>query len=164
MDLEYIKLLMLYSDQQHPFKMAKSDPGLSESVKNVTRYMDKHGNARKLDDGEANRILLSERTAKKLVRDIDDEYTPKAEQAMKNIENSFNKPPESSLEKELARLKQMVQEKEAELLRARAGNTPTPPQQQPLPSKGGVVPPADGGIVERKLEDTGYSDKINPKE
>lgn len=161
MDLEYIKLLMLYSDQQYPFKMAKSDPGLGESVKGVNRYMNKHGNARKLDNGEANRILLSEKTASRMVRDIDEDYTPKAERSLNNIEQNFNKPPETDLEKELARLKQMVQEKEAELLRARSAITPTP--QQTLPPKGSV-PPSDGGIIERKLEDTGYSDKINPTE
>jgi hypothetical protein len=167
MDLEYIKLLMLYSDQQYPFKMAKADPGMSESVKGINRYMNKHGQSRKLENGEANRILLSERTASKMVRDIDDDYTPKAEQTLGKIEESFKgnveprytPPPNNDLEKEIARLKQMVQDKEAELQRARAGNITQPP----LPLKG-AVPPTDGGIVERKLEDTGYTDKINPTE
>jgi hypothetical protein len=152
MDLEYIKLLMLYSDQQYPFKKAKADPGLGESVRNVNRYMDKHGNARKLDNGEANRILLSEKTANRMVRDIDEDYTPKAEKSLSNIETGLNKPPESNLENELLRLKEIVKEKEAELQRMRSGTTP--------PLKGGVTP-TEGGIVERKLEDTGYSDKIS---
>ena len=76
MDVEYIRLLMLYSDSKYPFKKAESDPGLSEGLKSVNKFM--HNNrSRKLSDNELREIVLREQLIKKQVRDIDEQYKPK---------------------------------------------------------------------------------------
>ena len=66
MNVEYIRLLMLYSDAKHPFVKAKADPSLSESLGSVARYFRDQGATRKLDNTEANRIMLLERHARRV--------------------------------------------------------------------------------------------------
>ena len=189
MDYEYIRWLMLYSDEKYPFEKAKSDPGLSEGLKSVNRYMDKHGNSRKFDNSEAQRILMHEKHAREQFmlnkargqrggRDRDDDhnyidFTPKAENQLNEIENKMNT--QSSLENEVAILRKQLQDKEAELQARKVSEQPktedrniwnklsfTPPpktqEQPPVQPKQDI--PTDR-IIERKLEDTGYSDKIN---
>lgn len=152
MDLEYIRLLMLYSDQKYPFEKAKSDPGLTDSVRGVKKYFKEHGQTRKLDHREANQIMLNEMNARKFVRDIDEDYTPKAEKQLNNIESTFIPQTQSNnLQDEIAMLKKQLQEKEAELRARSVNQTPEPPKK----------PDQGNGIIERRLEDTGYSDKIN---
>jgi hypothetical protein len=188
-DYEYIRLLMLYSDEKFPFEKAKSDPGLSESEGSVNRYMDKYDSNRKFDNGEAQRILMHEKHAREQFmlnkargqrggRDRDDgqnnyiDFTPKAENQLNEIENKMNT--QSNLENEVAMLRKALQDKEAEL-QARKVNeqpkdegvkiwgiqthTPLHNPQPPVQPKQNI--PDDGRIIERKLEDTGYSDKIN---
>jgi hypothetical protein len=188
-DYEYIRLLMLYSDEKFPFEKAKADPGLGESVGNVNRYMNKHGASRKFDNADAHQILLHEKHAREQFmlnkargqrggRDRDDDqnnyidFTPKAENQLNEIENKINV--QSNLENEVAMLRKALQDKEAEL-KARTeapkteqpnvwGNfnfTPPPTPQPPVPPQPKQDIPADGRIIVRKLEDTGYSDKIN---
>ena len=183
LDYEYIRYLMLYSDEKHPFEKAKSDPGLFESVTNVNRYMDKHGESRKLDNAEAKRILLQEKQAREKFRlnkrggerdgkpDRDEDnmfsdFTPKAENQLNEIENKLGA--QSNLENEVAMLRKALQDKEAELkARLMIEQKPKPLNKTPMSPRdfGGVtksaLPPDDGKIIERKLEDTGYSDKIN---
>lgn len=143
-DLEYIRYLMLYSDQKYPYKKAKADPGLGESFDRSNNYMKKHGNTRKLSHEEANRILLNEKNGRMMVRDIDEEYTPKAEKQLQNIEQMFTESvPKPSLENEIEMLKKQLAAKEQEL-KARSN------------------PPSNNeGFTPRNLKDTGYSDKIN---
>jgi hypothetical protein len=62
MDVEYIRLLMEYSDMKYPFVKAKSDPGLSEGLKSTSRFLRDHG-SRKINHAEANRMMLLERQA-----------------------------------------------------------------------------------------------------
>lgn len=181
-DPEYIRYLMLYSDQKYPFKMAKADPGLGEGMKSVNRYIEKNG-SRKIDPAEAHRILLMEKKRQqeagfsRIRRDItgrdrdddsgqtlmDHDFTPKAEQQLNEIER-HNKS-KSDLEKELANLKKLVQDKEAELKARLNEQTPQSKYQKPArplsPKDFGSFDKGNNGIVERKLEDTGYSDKIN---
>jgi len=76
MDVEYIRLLMLYSDMKYPYVKAKSDPGLSEGLKDVNRFIQKNG-SQKLSSAEAKAIMLMEKHVKSQVRDIDEEYVPK---------------------------------------------------------------------------------------
>lgn len=64
MDVEYIRLLMLYSDMKHPYVKAKADPGLAEGLRSLGKFLSDHGETRKLNAGEANRVLLMERQAK----------------------------------------------------------------------------------------------------
>jgi len=146
MDYEYIRYLMLYTDQKYPFEMAKSDPGLAEGLRSVNTYMAKNGR-RKLTDAEAGRILMTERTIRRQVRDIDRDYEP-GDQAPVAAQ-----PPQKTqadLESELALLRKAIQEKEAELRNSAVHKISSPTQ-----TKG------DSGIIERNLKDTGYSDKIN---
>lgn len=172
-DYEYIKYLMLYSDQKYPFEKAKSDPGLTQSVRDVKGYMSKHGNTRKLDHGEAKRILLNEEQGKKRkysqfevdARDVDPEI-PQTRNIVENISNTQQGSKSGAeLENELAVLKKMVMEKEAEI-KANASKIIEKKSDESffnrlMPNKKQESPQSDGGIVERKLEDTGYSDKIN---
>ena len=76
MDVEYIRYLMLYSDMKYPYVKAKSDPGLSEGLRDVNRYIQKNG-SQKLSNAEAKAIMLMEKHIKSQVRDIDEEYIPK---------------------------------------------------------------------------------------
>lgn len=180
MDYEYIRLLMLYSDEKFPFEKAKSDPGFFEGLTSVNRYMNKHETSRKFDNVEAQRILLQEKQAREKFmlnksRDSEDDnvfsnfdFTPKAEKQLNEVENKLNT--HSNLENEVAMLRKALQDKEAEL-QARIMNEQTPKQVNKAPMSpkdfGGFTkpttppPPDDGRIIERKLEDTGYSDKIN---
>jgi hypothetical protein len=174
MDVEYIRYLMLYSDQKYPFEKAKSDPGLTESVRSVKKYMKDKGVTRKMSHEEAQQILLNERNASREVRDIDDEYTPKAEKFLKSLENSepvqHQSQPQTDLEKEVAMLKKMLHDKEAEL-KARSNVQPSGQQNiWPKSNEGKSETTEFGhkhvrpdGIIERKLKDTGYTDKINDK-
>lgn len=169
MDLEYIRWLMLYSDQKFPFEKAKSDPGLSESVKSVNGYMKKHGNSRKFTHEEAQRILLQEKQAREGFRlerdtddisDLDNDFTPIAERQLNEIEKKGNL--QSDLENEVAMLRKALRDKEAEL-QARSGKEEPPKANKtPMsPKDFGGFNRGNGEIVERKLEDTGYSDEIN---
>lgn len=63
MDVEYIRLLMLYSDMKYPYQKAKADPGLSEGLRSTGRFLKDHG-TRRITAGEANRVMLMERQAK----------------------------------------------------------------------------------------------------
>lgn len=63
MDVEYIRLLMEYSDMKYPFVKAKSDPGLRDGMRNINKFMQDHGSSRKVSNVEANRIMLLERQA-----------------------------------------------------------------------------------------------------
>lgn len=183
MDYEYIRRLMLYSDERFPFEKAKSDPGLTEGLKNVDSYMSKHGSSRKFDNSEAHRILLQEKQARERFmlnksrgerggRDRDEmnpfiDFTPKAEQKLNEIEDKMNS--HSNLENEVAMLRKALQDKEAELKQTKMNvmlesenknmrsefTSSRQLQEQPKQEI-----PTDRIIV-RKLEDTGYSDKIN---
>lgn len=62
MDVDYIRLLMLYSDIKYPFVKAKADPGLSEGLRSTGKFLRENG-SRKMDRGEANQIMLLERHA-----------------------------------------------------------------------------------------------------
>jgi len=189
MDYEYIRLLMLYSDEKYPFEKAKSDPGFSEGLTNVNRYMSKHGTARKFDNSEAHRILLQEKKAREQFmlnkakgergeRDRNEmnpftDFTPKAENMLNEIETKMNS--QTNLENEVAMLRKALQDKEAELKATKMNEapksedrnvwdkfkfTPQPQQSQEQPKPKQEIP--TDRIIERKLEDTGYSDKINP--
>lgn len=63
MDIDYIRLLMLYSDAKYPYQKAKADPGLSEGLSSVRRFLNDHGATRRVDTGDANRVMLMERHA-----------------------------------------------------------------------------------------------------
>jgi hypothetical protein len=76
MNVEYIKLLMLYSDVKYPYVKAKTDPGLSEGLKDVNKFIQKNGSY-KLSNAEAKAIMLMEKHVKTQVRDIDEDYVPK---------------------------------------------------------------------------------------
>ena len=60
MDIDYIRLLMLYSDVKYPFVKAKSDPGLSEGLKSTGRFLRDNG-SRRMIQNEAKQIMLLER-------------------------------------------------------------------------------------------------------
>lgn len=62
MDVDYIRLLMLYSDIKYPFVKAKADPGLSEGLRSTGRFLRENG-TRKIERSEANRVMLLERQA-----------------------------------------------------------------------------------------------------
>jgi len=184
MDYEYIRLLMLYSDEKYPFEKAKSDPGFSEGLTNVNRYMNKHGANRKFDNSEAHRILLKEKQAREQFMlnkakgergGSDDmnpftDFTPKAENMLNEIETKMNS--QSNLENEVVMLRKVLQDKEAELKATKMNEAPkieeknvwdkfkfTPQPKQPQEQSKQEIP--TDRIIERKLEDTGYSDKIN---
>lgn len=62
MDVEYVRLLMLYSDMKYPYIKAKADPGLSEGLRSTGRFLRDNG-SRRMNPAEANRIMLLERQA-----------------------------------------------------------------------------------------------------
>jgi len=145
---------MLYSDQKYPFEKAKADPGLTEGFHSVNRYLANHGR-RKITGNEAGRILMTERTIRKQVQDIDRDYEPQ-----ENLTPQPTPAPvvpqqpqktQAELENELAQLRKAIQEKEAEIKNTaiRKVSAPISPQ------------PSNDAIIERNLKDTGYSDKIN---
>lgn len=76
MDYDYIRLLMLYSDAKYPFEKAKADPGLSEGLRSVNKFM-QNNRSRRLNNNELREVVLREQMIKRQVRDIDEQYIPK---------------------------------------------------------------------------------------
>lgn len=161
MDHEYIRYLMLYSDKKFPFEKAKSDPGLTDSENNINRYIEKNGNTRKFENQIAKKILFEEEHGKKQFLLHRNDYEKlfereKMEQSPNNLNRNVNE-----LEKEIESLKALLKNKEAEL-----NNHLSNKQSSPPPVWGQILPKQqlqsnDDGIIERKLKDTGYTDKIN---
>jgi hypothetical protein len=129
MDIEYVRYLMLYSDRKFPFDMAKSDPGMSESYNRVNKYMNKHGNNRKILREDAREIQSNEDNVyKRMQRDFKSQLernSREIESQREVKENQFQQPRENSrvqIEQEVLALKRALEEKERELLRAKAAN------------------------------------------
>lgn len=63
MDYEYIRFLMLYSDEKFPFEKAKADPGMTEGLRSVRKYL-QNNSVRRENASDLNRMLLLEKQMK----------------------------------------------------------------------------------------------------
>lgn len=89
MDYEYIRFLMLYSDEKFPFEKAKADPGMTEGLKSVRQYL-QNNSVRRENASDVNRMLLLEKQMKN--RMAMDEKMKRLTEQKKSLQPNVPKP------------------------------------------------------------------------